>query len=1077
MVARVSRAFPRRRRVTNDDDDDGDDDDDDYEYQCRGVTRRLTRAQTRARTRAPSVTSPSTTSSDEFDSSDESASSDAREDARAKTRASPSLRQTRGKSRFASTSTPTPTRPRRASASREEEAARERARARRFVAKGSKANATSRYDYRSRTKGVMGFEKFSDDEEDANSGDEDSWMVDDEDEDEDSDVDEDEDEDDDEDGDEDDDENAVGARHRRPKRTNPFESDDDEDDEKEAPTPTRRRLIRKIDLSDARDENATKTTKMLKDRSSARVQTQRVRKSREAAQHAELFMKSSLDDVIFRQEEEDRLSNDSASSATEDDDGFIVDDDENEDENDVVNVTPRKKRLSLGSDVDEALRSDDGSALIRALARLDDVPRPGRVLISAAAYNASSSVSMLLAKGMRIDGALEKRGDARVHVDDVSEALHAACERGHAEFVHAVRNCIGLAQFCRGGAAGGWSRNASGGTLVHSAANNETASAECVRAAIMAESSSDFDSKKEFPSWTTLDDDAQGGRTALMIAASAGDGWETCVAELVEDIKRYGPEKTRAVLQIQEPKNGYTAIHLAASSGAVESLQIFISECEATVHATDHELATPLHYASMVGKTEAVRLLLENGANRLAQDRSGWIPLLYANFHSERDAVIELLRSEVIYQIEKMMIAARDSGESEKTVSQVRAVFELLATIPQYYDSINICIARDHSTVFPMIEMLKASNIMSILDMNNRLEMARTNYRLPVARNCSFIRVNKDDLWRSLVQRYKSDTAMFLARDVTCSYDAYTAYGLGVTRDVFTSIAKELCDPDVEHAQLFEQDDAKTYVLKRGVDSLSRKMELVMFGEIMAHALLNRMNMLLPIPFSTLFMRRVLSSCEQDFSLDELENAYPQEVKSIRYVLECDDPESLSLSFADENGVLVDVMSTNRAGFVSSKRREMTQRIIDDDSASYIRDGLLHLLKPAALGMLSPEEFILVVCGSHDIDVDEWCRFADTSDFGEQLSWFWNIVRRMNTSEKSLLLQFSTGSALLPVGGFAKLSPRWSIRFSGYLPKGKLPTTQTCFNTMNCPKYSSEDMFEQRLMTAIRHGAGGFGYR
>ena len=40
----------------------------------------------------------------------------------------------------------------------------------------------------------------------------------------------------------------------------------------------------------------------------------------------------------------------------------------------------------------------------------------------------------------------------------------------------------------------------------------------------------------------------------------------------------------------------------------------------------------------------------------------------------------------------------------------------------------------------------------------------------------------------------------------------------------------------------------------------------------------------------------------------------------------------------------------------------------------------------------------------------------------------------------------------------------------------KLPTTSTCINTMNCPKYPSEEIFEQRLMTAIRHGAAGFAF-
>ena len=1059
-VAPIRARLSRARR-------DDDDDDADARRVTRRVTRRATRANANARPR--SVSPMSTVSSSSSSEEEEEAAADEANERR-NARASPSPREpTRRRRRRRDGSNA-----RAASSSPEAEAVRARERVRRFVAKGSKANERSRYDYRSRAKGVMGFEKFSDDDEDSAAGDEDSWMVDEEEEGEEEGEEE-------EGEEEEEDEDAFGARRRRRKRTNPFESGEDE--ETEAPEPTRRRLIRKMDVSDARDEKAAKTTttttKTPEKRSSARVKTQRAKKSREAAQHAESLMKSSLDDVMLRQEEQDRLSNESASSATDDDDGFIVDDyGENEDEDEVMNVTPRKKRLSLGAHVDEALRSDDGPALIRALARLDEVPRQGRVLISAAAYNASSVVPMLLGKGMRIDGALGKRGDARVHLDDVSEALHAACERGHADFVHAVRNCIGLAQFCRGGPAGGWPRNACGGTLVHSASNNEAASAECVAAAIMAESSSGDNSKMALPSWTTLDDDAQGGRTALMIAVSAGDRWENCVAELVRDIKRFGPEKTRAVLQLKEPRNGCTAIHFAASSGAVKLLQIFISECEASVNAKDYASATPLHYASMVGKTEAVRFLLHHHADRLARDESGWIPLLYANFHSERDAVLELLRERVVAQLE-MMCASAQGDATKKTIQQVQKVFELLATIPEYYDSINECVARDPATVFPIIEMLRASNIMSILDMKNRLAILRTNYVQPAVRYSTWLKVTKQgDLWKSLVRRYQSNKTIFLGSSVSCSYEAYGSSGPGVTRDVFTSIAKELCDADLEHVQLFEQDDAQTYVLKRGLDRASRKMELVMFGEVMALVLLNRKNALLPIPFSSLFMRRVLSSSEKKFSLDELENAYPQEVKSIRYILECDDPEtleSLSLSFTDEKGVLVDVTSANRARFASRKRLEMTQRIIDDDSASDIRDGLLHVLKPAALGMLSLEEFILAVCGSHDIDVDEWRRFTDAPS-SQQLSWLWNIVGRMKTDEKALLLQFSTGSALVPVGGFAKLSPRWSVHFNEYMPAAKLPTTSTCINTMNCPKYPSEEIFEQRLMTAIRHGAAGFAF-
>ena len=92
------------------------------------------------------------------------------------------------------------------------------------------------------------------------------------------------------------------------------------------------------------------------------------------------------------------------------------------------------------------------------------------------------------------------------------------------------------------------------------------------------------------------------------------------------------------------------------------------------------------------------------------------------------------------------------------------------------------------------------------------------------------------------------------------------------------------------------------------------------------------------------------------------------------------------------------------------------------------------------------------------------------------MEWFWDVVERMNNDDKSRLLQFSTGSSLLPVGSFAALCPPWSIEVGLHRDASKLPTAWTCFNTLQMPRYPSKELLEERLFCALRHGSAGFAF-
>jgi hypothetical protein len=124
----------------------------------------------------------------------------------------------------------------------------------------------------------------------------------------------------------------------------------------------------------------------------------------------------------------------------------------------------------------------------------------------------------------------------------------------------------------------------------------------------------------------------------------------------------------------------------------------------------------------------------------------------------------------------------------------------------------------------------------------------------------------------------------------------------------------------------------------------------------------------------------------------------------------------------------------------------------------------------------------LMMCGVHEIDVDDW--EASTEYFGgfdtssRSTRWFWAAVRRMTDVERSALLLFCTGSARAPATGFAHLmgysgQPQ---RFRLQRVEGnseRLPTASTCFNTLRLPdSYTSEAMLLERLQRAMREAEG-----
>lgn len=89
-----------------------------------------------------------------------------------------------------------------------------------------------------------------------------------------------------------------------------------------------------------------------------------------------------------------------------------------------------------------------------------------------------------------------------------------------------------------------------------------------------------------------------------------------------------------------------------------------------------------------------------------------------------------------------------------------------------------------------------------------------------------------------------------------------------------------------------------------------------------------------------------------------------------------------------------------------------------------------------------------------------------------------SLLVKFDEPKRRLFLQFLTGSPRLPIGGFKKLKPEFTVVLKreedGLKPDDYLPSVMTCANYLKLPSYSSSEMLEQRLDQAISEGAGSF---
>jgi len=168
------------------------------------------------------------------------------------------------------------------------------------------------------------------------------------------------------------------------------------------------------------------------------------------------------------------------------------------------------------------------------------------------------------------------------------------------------------------------------------------------------------------------------------------------------------------------------------------------------------------------------------------------------------------------------------------------------------------------------------------------------------------------------------------------------------------------------------------------------------------------------------------------------------------------------------------VTNENRNNFVSDYIHWLTDVSIRPQFEAF-RKGFFTCIDRRSISLFDAETLQSVIEGIQEIDVSEMRRATNYVGWNAShrtVRDFWSIVKRYSVAQKRKLLEFTTASDRVPVGGMKNL--QFTLQRNGVDDK-HLPTSYTCYGILLLPEYSSKEILREKLAMALENSKG-FGF-
>ncbi|XP_065890153.1 E3 ubiquitin-protein ligase HACE1-like [Dysidea avara] len=576
-------------------------------------------------------------------------------------------------------------------------------------------------------------------------------------------------------------------------------------------------------------------------------------------------------------------------------------------------------------------------------------------------------------------------------------------------------------------------------------------------------------------------------------------------------------EQQVGTINVRDSK-GWTALMWSTFYQNTDCMRSLLDN-DALVYCPDDHGTSCLHIAALLGSSQCAQLLISHDHPIDCVDGKGWPPLLYANFSSERECVLSIMKSKPnqLLVLGKLLERNYDveSEAKRKTYLQVQKVLEAVAQHEAYYAIFNQFVSTNPDIL--MEEGGGSSTFLQkckdLLDLNNKKQWFRRmidkmkNYIPPDCWcDCTLLRdVRRESVLMSAYNKLKYTSPSSLRAGFDVTFYNEPGIAAGPRREFWSCFSKEV----VSKYYLFKKCDNSHYMLMphellvegnhhgcpRNI-SVSHLGLLKFIGKMLAVAVSHKevINFRLahPLVKQLIGMPLVYPDDLETVDSESYQNfhSFGGDISdlglSFAAFLQCPycekKPESFSLRDYSRSSHCDEVTEENKNDFIKAFSSFKLEISIEKELEAF-QNGFWEMIPVEYLRIFTPDQFSLLLSGIPTIDVDDWKDNTEYSPPSIQSSdvvvWFWSLVRSLPEEEKALLLKFATGSPRVPVGGFAHLegiSGLTKFRISFISGEDRVPEASTCFNNLKLSQYTSEQQCRDKVLIAIRFGCEGFSF-
>ena len=355
----------------------------------------------------------------------------------------------------------------------------------------------------------------------------------------------------------------------------------------------------------------------------------------------------------------------------------------------------------------------------------------------------------------------------------------------------------------------------------------------------------------------------------------------------------------------------------------------------------------------------------------------------------------------------------------------------------------------------------------------------------------NFININRDKLIESSIEELSK---VNLYREIKVKFKGEEEGDAGgIMREWLTSLFKEFQKPE---NKLFTKADTSDFSLKIYNYKNYDKNKLKIFdfiGKIFVIALLN--DLTINSCFNIYIYKIIL---DEPVEIEDLVFIDTEIYHSIKKLQNLNDFSNLELYFAenekDENGNINNVNLILEGSNIPVTKENMLyyfqkkiEYIMNKDKIyiNHIKKSIFSYIPESLIKIFSANELELILNGTPFIDVSDWIEntiYEGYSPSDDIIIKFWNIVKNLPQEKLSRLLQFSTGSTRVPVGGFkslqsnrGKISPFSIYKVEYEEGKRNYIKARTCFNRINLPNFPNEEKLLEGINFVIDNEILGFG--